>query len=472
MERNCPGCLLGSTMLAVILGGCSSSPLEYSNKSFAGDMPMETPQSGREWSHRQVDDPDLPVLDERAGLNDYLRYAALRNAGLEAQFQTWRAAVERVPQVGVLPDPRFTYGYYLGEVETRVGATQHLVSLSQTFPWFGKLQDREDAAARNAMEAYQRFEAARLALNLRVETAFNELFYLERSIEITKDNLELLEQFERVAQARYQVAAGGHPDVIRVQVEFGKLEDRLRQQRDLRAPLVARLNAALNRPAGTEVPSLSGIAQQESRADIEELLSVMQEQNPELRALAEEIERERIGTELARKDGKPDLTVGIAYTAIAERSGVSLAENGDDSVLATFSINLPIWRQKYDAKVREAVARRLAAASRRTEVSNRLASELRRAIFDHQDARRRVDLFANTLIPKATESLEASLSGFTQGATDFFDLIDAERTLLEFQLGLERAKVDRATSYAHIEQLIGTSLVEIETGPETGEETP
>ncbi len=472
MERNCPGYLFGSAMLAVVLGGCSSSPLDFSNRSLSGPSHMVMPEGVEEWSHRQVDDPDLPVLNESAGLNDYLRFAALRNAGLEAQFQAWRAAVERVPQVGVLPDPRFTYGYYLGEVETRVGAMQHMVSLSQTFPWFGKLQDREDAAARNAMAAYQRFEAARLALNLRVETAYNDLFYLERSIEITRDNLELLEQFERVAQARYQVAAAGHPDVIRVQVEFGKLEDRLRQQRDLRAPLVARLNAALNRPAETVIPSITGIAQRETLASIEELFSVLQEQNPELRALAEEIERERIGAEIARKDGKPDLTVGVAYTAIAERSGVSLAENGDDSVLATFSINLPIWREKYDAKVREAVAKRLAVSSRRTEVSNRLSSELRRAIFDHHDARRRVDLFSNTLIPKATESLEASLSGFTQGATDFFDLIDAERTLLEFQLGLERARVDRATSYAHIEQLIGTRLVEIEGRPGPEGETP
>jgi outer membrane protein, heavy metal efflux system len=472
MERNHPRYLFGSALLVAILGGCSTSPLDFSNRSQVDERSMMMPQGIDDWSHRQVDDPDLPVLDESAGLGDYLRYAALRNAGLEAQFQAWRAAIERVPQVRVLPDPRFTYGYYLGEVETRVGATQHMVSLSQTFPWFGKLQDREDAAARNAMAVYQRFEAARLALNLRVEQAYNELFYLERSIEITKDNLELLEQFERVAQARYQVAAAGHPDVIRVQVEFGKLEDRLRQQRDLREPLVARLNAALNRPVETRIPSITGVAQRESLATIEELFRVLQEQNPELRALAEEIERERIGAEIARKDGKPDLTVGVAYTAIAERSGLSIAENGDDSVLATFSINLPIWREKYDAKVREAVAKRLAVTSRRAEVSNRLSSELRRAIFDHHDARRRVDLFSNTLIPKATESLEASLSGFTQGATDFFDLIDAERTLLEFQLGLERARVDRATSYAHIEQLIGTVLVDVESKPETEGATP
>ncbi len=50
---------------------------------------------------------------------------------------------------------------------------------------------------------------------------------------------------------------------------------------------------------------------------------------------------------------------------------------------------------------------------------------------------------------------------------DFLDLIDTERTLLEFQLGLERALTDRATSYARIERLIGTRLEDInkETSP-------
>ena len=174
--------------------------------------------------------------------------------------------------------------------------------------------------------------------------------------------------------------------------------------------------------------------------------------------LDEESERERINADIARKDGLPDLTVGLAYTIVGERSGVSIPGNGDDAFLASFSVNVPLWRAKYDAGVREALARRLAIVNQRLETSNRLTADLQQALFEHHDARRRVELYRDTLIPKATESLQASLAGFEQGTADFLDLVDTERTLLEFQLALERATVDRATSYAQIERLVGTSV--------------
>ncbi|MCK4873858.1 MAG: TolC family protein [Phycisphaerales bacterium] len=404
---------------------------------------------------------DLPTLSPDATLDEYLRYAALRNPGLEAMFQDWKAAAQRMPQVSTLPDPRFTYGYYLGEVQTRVGPMQYSVALSQTFPWFGKLRDREDAAGRRANAAYQRFEAAKLGLFFRVERLYNELFFLKRSIDITSDSIELLQQFERVTRARYRVAETGHADIIKIQVELGILEDRLRQLRDFQAPYTARLNAVLNRPADAALAWPHSVSDRVTDVGNDVLFAVLRERNPRLIALGEEIERERIAAEIARKDGLPDLTVGLAYTVIGERDGVGIPENGDDAIAVTFSVNLPIWREKYDAGVREAIARRLAVSGRRNEATNQLAGDLEEAVFTHRDAKRRVELYRDTLIPKAMESLHASLGSFEQGESDFLDLIDTQRTLLEFQLGLERALVDRATSYARIERLVGADLSEI-----------
>jgi outer membrane protein TolC len=460
-----------------VLAGCSSrdpftDDFDASGpRAAAATAPAEPPPPTDPARDDRVEDVQ-PALDEHATLDDYLRYAALKNAGLEAKFQEWRAAVERVPQVGALPDPRFTYGYYIGEVETRVGPMQHSLALSQTFPWFGKLQDREDAAARHARAAHERFEATKLELFFRVERAYNELFYLKQSIDVTNDNIELLRQFERVARTRYRVGAAGHPDIIKVQVELGTLEDRLRRLQELRAPYTARLNATLDRAPDADVAWPTSVSDRVSDTDGDRLLAALHERNPELIALQEEIERERIGSEIARKEGLPDFTVGLAYTIVDERNDVDLSENGDDAILATLSINLPIWREKYDAGVREATARRLAAASRRGETMNRLASALQEALFEHHDARRRVGLYRDTLIPKATESLQASLGGFAQGESDFLDLIETQRTLLEFQLALQRAMVDRATSYARIERLVGTELTTIEAppaAPDTGD---
>ena len=49
---------------------------------------------------------DTPVLTDDSTLADYLAYAALHNPGLEAAFNRWKAAAERISQVTSLPDPR------------------------------------------------------------------------------------------------------------------------------------------------------------------------------------------------------------------------------------------------------------------------------------------------------------------------------------------------------------------------------
>lgn len=463
--------VVSGALTLVVLAGCSSrSPLSDTideNRARHSLSPAAGPSHGRDRAA-----PRLPALGEGARLEDYLRYAVLENPGLKALFQEWKAAVERQPQVSALPDPRFTYGYYLAEVETRVGPMQHSLSLSQTFPWFGKLRDREDAAVRYARAAYERFEAARLTLTFRVEHAYNELFFLEQSITITKDNIELLRQFERVVRTRYRVAAAGHPDIIRIQVELGEIEDRLRQLRDLRAPYTARLNAALNRAPRSPIASPPSLSEREVSIPEERLLSVLADRNPELLALQEEIERERIRADIARKEGFPDFTVGLGYTFVGERDDADFRGEGDDALLGTLSVNLPIWRGKYAAGTREATARRLATTNRRDEATNRLASELQEALFEHEDARRRVTLYRDTLIPKATESLHASLSSFEQGQSDYFDLLDTQRTLLEFQLAIERARVDRATSAARIEQIVGVPLSELADDSSNSEGTP
>ncbi len=89
-------------------------------------------------------------------LSDYLRYASLNNAELRAKFEQWKAALEQIPQAGALSDPKFTYGYFIEEVETRIGPQQQKFGIMQVFPWFGKIQARTDVAAAKAQAAKQR----------------------------------------------------------------------------------------------------------------------------------------------------------------------------------------------------------------------------------------------------------------------------------------------------------------------------
>ncbi len=434
-----------------------------------------------------------PRLDEDSSLPDYLAYAALHNPGLEAAFNRWKASLERVPQVRALPDPKFNYAYFIREVETRVGPQKQRFGLSQTFPWFGKLELRGDVAAQAAQAAHQRYEAAKLKLFHQVKTAYYEYYYLARAVDVMEAARDLVTYLERVARTKYKVGEAQHADVIRAQVELGKLEDRLRSLRGLRAPIVARLNAAMNRPADAEVPWPKSLPEERIALGDAELLSWLREANPELKALEFEILKQRRAIDLAKKDYFPDITVGVDFTDVgdavepnpqglkapfARRSAARIlqgqgdfvdatnmlqsalpgegpGDSGQDAWMLWMSLNIPIWYEKYSAGEREARARYHAALQSKTDRENTLVSQVKMALYYYRDAERKTGLYRDTLIPKADESLKATETAFRADRATFLDLIDAERVLLEFQLSYERARADRAQRLAELEMLVG-----------------
>jgi cobalt-zinc-cadmium efflux system outer membrane protein len=415
-------------------------------------------EEARKWSRTVEEDVDLHELDENASLDDYVLYAMLNNPGLRAAFDRWKAALEQVGPAQTLPDPRFTYANYVREVETRVGAQEQKFGLAQTFPWFGKLDLQGDIALQATHAEQQRYEAAKLDLMYRVKNIYYEYAYLAEAIEISKDNLTLLTYLEGVARTKYKSGEGLQSAVIKAQVELGKLEDRLRSLQDLMRPMVTKLNMALNRPSNMPLPMPKGLPKEKPAFDDDALFSLLHENNPNLKAFDYMTTKEDLAIQLAEKNHFPDMTLGVDYIDTASRTDANPVDNGKDPVVAMLSFNLPIWQQKYDAIISQARARRRAVVREKKEKENLLIADLEVALFGLRDADRKIDLYRDTLLPKAEQSLKITELAFTAEKATFLDLIDSQRILLGFQLEHKRALADRAQRVAEIEMLTGGSM--------------
>ncbi|MDP6045643.1 MAG: TolC family protein [Phycisphaerae bacterium] len=410
---------------------------------FADDTPA--PREGR------------PGLTAESTVDDYVRTAELDNPELAAAFSRWKADLQQIPQVTALPDPKFTYQYYIQRVETRTGSQRQAFSIAQTFPWFGKLALRGDAAVEKANASHQQFRQKRLKLAREVKDAYSEYYYLARAIEITEQNAKLLKHIETIARIRYKTAAAGHPDIIRVQVEMGKLADRISSLEQMRKPLAARLNAAMNRPINTPVAVLKAPAAGD--VDLAGLDELLEKNSPELAELDRRIAAEEIGIELAKKNYWPDVTLGMSYIDTASSTGGrSPNGDGDDPVIAMVSLNLPIWRDKLDAGVREARFRRQSAVQTRAAKLNSLKSQLSLIGYRYSDAQRKITLYRDTLLPKARQAMSASDAAYRGAKGGFQDLIDAQRVLLEFEITLQRAIADLAQRSAELEMTTGVKF--------------
>ena len=442
-----------SVLISVLLAGCAATTPATKSVVSESTMGAESriPVEPRSQAY------GIQSLSEDSTLSDYLRVAAYNNPGLEADFYRWKAALEKVPQVTSLPDPRFNYGYFIREVETRVGPQEQKIGIAQTFPWFGKLRLRGERAGEAAIVAREQYEGTKVALFFKVKEAYYELYYLSKSISITKENMGLLKHLESVAQARFR-AGSDVTGVVKAQVELGKLEDRLLSLEDLKTPITAKLNAAMNRSVDEEIPWPSSFTTSDVNFTDQEVMAILDESNPELLALAAKVSEEKKSLALAKKEFWPDVTLGVDYIGTGDARMAGVSDSGKDAVMVMGSINIPLWWGKYRAGVREAEARRNGAIQSLENRENVLEADLKMSLYKFHDAQRKINLFGNTLTPLAKNSLEVAEQAYETGKEDFLQLIDAQRLLLDIQLSYQRALTDREQRLAEIEMLIGRDL--------------
>ena len=401
---------------------------------------------------------DIPSFDSTTGLDEYLAVAMKRNPGLRSSYNRWIADLKKSDYAGSLPDPMFNYAYFIENVETRVGPQEQRFGLRQSFPCFGTLGAKEDIAFAKSQASYQKFQAAKYALFYDVKAAYYDYYYLGRDIQITRENLELLTFWESVARSRYKVGLKQHPDVIKAQVELGKLEDHLQTLREQRAPKAARLRALLNLSDTFTLPIPGTITVAELPFAEDSVIRVITEENPNIQALQRIVESERAGENLAGKLALPSFSIGVDYIQTGEAINPDLPESGKDPWMIGASISLPIWFGKNNARKQEAEARRRSAEYRLSDSENQLVAVTERLLFEYSDALRKTRLYRDGLVPKAEQSLNATYAAYQAGESDFLNLLDAQRQLLDFQLTVAREQARLATIRAKLEMLSGSEL--------------
>ena len=391
-------------------------------------------------------------------VESHVEYALKNNQKLQAAFNNYRAVNETVAKVSSLPDMQLGYVEYFKPVETRVGPQRRALSISQSFPWFGTLSRGGEVNREKALAARADFDVAILEVIAGTKTAYHEFAYLAKAIEVTGQHIRLLTQWEDVARARYSSGSGAYADVIKAQVELGVLLDRFAEMEDQRRPLAADLNSMLNRASTTPLDIAHNPAIGIPLFDQTELTNRMLADNPSLLAWDHQAQSSLNAEKFAGKQGSPRFSLGLNYIFTDEARSAGVPDSGNDALMASFGLSLPIWRGKYDSASREAVSRYHTALASRGENTNTLQASLERALFRFRNAARKVELYRTTLIPKGRQSLGALRASYEAGESRFLDLVDAERLLLEFELSKIRGGADVLIQEAALERIVGGPL--------------
>ncbi|MBN2863317.1 MAG: TolC family protein [Bacteroidales bacterium] len=362
--------------------------------------------------------------------DDYFRTAAENNPGLLAIYNEYEAALQKVPQVNALPDPVFSFGYFISPVETRVGPQQAKFSLTQMFPWFGALKAQGDAAALMAEAKFQSFIDARNKLYFRVASAYYPLYELKDWIRVEQENINILESYKNIATRKFENGSGTMVDVLRVDIMLKDAQMNLSILQDKMKPLLTAFNKLLNRPENEKViigDSLKvEILSDNFRKD--SLIAV----NPELRALELKLQASKVTELVARKQGLPKLGAGLDYVVVGERTDLSLPDNGKDVLMPMVSISIPIFRDKYNASVKEAQNMQESYINQKQELENSLISEYEMVWFEIQQQQQLLSLYEQQ-IQTSQQSLNLLFTSYENSGKEFEEVLRMQLQLLKYK---------------------------------------
>ena len=369
------------------------------------------------------------------------------------------AAETRAPQLRALPDPVAALSLFILPPETRTGPQRLSASVHQKFPWFGKLALREKAALYAAASAHAEVERIRLDKLTEARKLAYELAFLEAYESVVNGERSTLERYERAAQARYAAGTGLQQEIVRIQAQITRTDTRLLDISERRFTLVAQLNRLRDRPAGAAIGRLDGNDPAEPIFDPALLRDLARSRRPEVNAAEARLAAGFALVSLAEKGFRPDVTLGISYTAVEGRDDPVARLNppegdGTDIVALMGSLNLPIWKGKLAAELEEALAYRWAAEEEKRAVLADIESTIgdlasrMPLLFEH------LSLLETVLHKQAREALRSAETAYSTGKLNAVDLLDAEVVLLEVQIAAARTRTDLAIAWAELERAV------------------
>ncbi len=388
-------------------------------------------------------------------LDGYLKVAASNNPGLKAMFNDYMAAMELVPQVGTLPDPTFAFGYFIQPVETRVGPQRANFNLMQSFPWFGLLSAREDVATEMAKSKYEDFENEKSNIFFEVKTAYYNFYFIEKAIEITKENIEILEVFKRLSLVKIEAGTASVVDELRVELEINDLENQLALFLDTKDAFRIKFNNLLNRDDISEIIVPDILWQKEIPLEQLNMLDEIYASNHQIKSIEHKLNAFLNQEIAAKKEGLPKFNVGVNYTIVGNNPMSTASDNGKDVLLfPSVGVTIPIYRRKYKALIKEAQFRQEAEISRKEDKKNVLSSIYENTYKDFNDGNRRIALnLRQSEIAKKV--LDILIVSYSTNAKDFEEVLRIERQLLKYELEHQKALTDKNAAAAFMDYLIG-----------------
>ena len=399
-----------------------------------------------------------PVANELSGphsVEEYIQIGLMQNSEIQEVRLMVESLANRVPQAASLPDPMLGATAFPSPVQTAAGEQDFALSMNQKVPWRGKLATKAGIAEEEVNAARARLASVELKVVEQIKNAYFQLYFVQHAISIVeKDKIEL-ERIETIVDQMYRVKREvTQQDVLQVQVALSRIDSELVQLRQQKESAQARLARLLHISPETKPEAMDTLPPEQIVQDIDNLYELAIQSRPELHAQLATIQRDRKATCLAELQNYPDMTFGFNWISTSS-DGISPVANGDDAFMLTLGMNLPVYRKRLDAGVREAQTRALSNARKYDRLKDETMEGVADLFAKIKSQQETLRLFRDDIIPRQQLAFDQSRDDYQVGKVDFLQMIDNWRQLLRYHIQEKRVETDLHQTMAALARQVG-----------------
>ncbi|MBS3994104.1 MAG: TolC family protein [Bacteroidetes bacterium] len=449
-------------------------------------------------------------------LEKYFQEAVKNNPTVNQKFAEFNAALQLIPQVGSLPDPEFSAGFFLKPMELLAGNQVADLRLMQMFPWFGTLKYAKDEMSLMAKAKFETFRDTKFQVMLEVQQAYYELYKVQKDIEISQRNLEILNTLERLSLIKFKTgsitgtsnnipkrsaanisssntgggmqgmggnsslptsnntamssgsmsnssmptnSSSGLADLYRIQIEIGQLENDIELLKNQKTTFTALFNNVLNREPKSLVIIPDTLVKQNLTVQLEGVLDSILVKNPMLSMLNFEKQSLDAKKEMVTRMGYPMVGLGINYAVNKKNPMSTLEMNGEDMIMPMVSVTIPIYRKKYNAMKKEVDKMKEATEFQYQATENNLKTAYFEVVQNYLDASRRIELYAKQS-SLANQSLSIMIKNYSASGTGLTDLLLIQQQTLDYELRQIQAVADYNIAIAKLNRMMVYSQIQ------------
>lgn len=375
-----------------------------------------------------------------------------RNPDIQSAVAAWQAAAQRYPQEISLEDPMLGLMVGPGSWGSNEVTSAYAVQASQKLPWPGKRQLKGNIAQAQANAAYFDTGEQRLRIAETTRLAYFQYYLAHRQMAVLADSTGLLSTFREIAQRRYEAASVEQQDVLLADVELADLERRRLELLRMEQVARARLNTLLLVTPSSSLPSPpANVAMDSHLSSVEELQQQAIAMRPELAAQSARIRAERYSIQLAQKEFYPDMELFGRYDAFWQEDPLR--------TMVGMNVNVPIYKDKRWAAIREASARVAQQQAMLDSQINEIAFEVEQAYRRVEESRQSLKVYNDRILPAAQLSVESARASYTSGRLDFLRLVESQRQLLTLQDRYYETVAEYHQRRAQLDRVVGSRIL-------------